>query len=101
MADDLSEKLKSMLENPEILNMIGNLANSMGASPDADKNENAEYDATSSIKTALNSINAGSDNRITLLTALKPYMSVGRTKHIDTAIKILKISKISSIFKDL
>lgn len=102
MANDFQDKLKGMLENPEILNLIGNLAGGMGISEDNDSsNKIADSDAASSIKTALNSINARGDNRITLLNALKPYMREGRARHIDTAIKILKISKISSVFKDL
>ena len=102
MADDLSDKLKGMLENPDILNLIGNLASGAGLGDNAENSaEITQNDAASSIKAALNSINTHGDNRITLLNALKPYMREGRAKHIDTAIKILKISKISSVFKDL
>ncbi len=105
MADDISNKLKSLLENPEMMSLIGNLASEMnlGDNPasSADSAELPVEDTANTIKTALQSISTSGDNRITLLSALKPYMRESRSKHIDTAIKVLKMSKISSVFKDL
>ncbi len=104
MADDISNKLKDILDNPDMLNLIGNLANSMASNNQSLNSESTEIsneDTANTIKTALKGINTSGDNRITLLNALKPYMRESRSKQIDTAIKVLKISKISSVFKDL
>lgn len=105
MADDISNKLKTLLENPEMMNLIGNLASGLNVGDASNENsENADLpveDTANTIKTALQGISTAGDNRITLLSALKPYMRESRTKHIDTAIKVLKMSKLSSVFKDL
>lgn len=39
------------------------------------------------------------DTRSNLLMSLKPYMSEGRQRSIDSAIKLLTISKLSGIFR--
>ncbi len=42
--------------------------------------------------------NVGDDNRSRLLISLKPYMSTSRKKTIDSAIKLLNLTKLSSLF---
>ena len=41
----------------------------------------------------------GDDNRSRLLVSLKPYMRGKRQKTIDSAIKLLNLTKISGMFK--
>lgn len=46
-----------------------------------------------------NFANSGNDSRANLLMSLKPYMRSSRQTSIDTAIRILNLSKLSGIFK--
>lgn len=46
-----------------------------------------------------NLTNSSNDSRSSLLLSLKPYMRSSRQSSIDTAIKILNISKLSGLFK--
>lgn len=98
MADDMADKLKSVLNNPEMLNMISSLINSSNENSTSDF---ADDDSVTNIKNMVNQLNTGSDKRITLLNALRPYMRGSRAHDIDKAVKILKITKLGSIFKDL
>ena len=46
-----------------------------------------------------NFANSGNDSRANLLLSLKPYMRSSRQSSIDTAIRLLNLSKLSGIFK--
>ena len=100
MADDMTDKLKAVLNNPEMMGMLSSFLGSEKNDTvvDAD-NDNTE--SLVSVKNMMEKINGNSDKRITLLNALKPYMRNSRASNIDKAIKMLKITKFSSIFKDL
>lgn len=46
-----------------------------------------------------NIANSNNDSRSNLLMSLKPYMRSSRQSSIDTAIRLLNISKLSGLFK--
>lgn len=98
MADDMTDKIKSILNNPEMMNMFTSLVN-----PEDDKkdDEMSKNDIALSLKNAMNGINGAHDKRINLLSALKPYMRESRVSNIDKAIRIIKLTQLSSILKDL
>lgn len=99
MADDISSKIQSILQNPEMMNMVSGLmdkGDSQGSFP-----EESPIDTGLDIQSVMSRINNSDDKRIRLLYALKPYMKNKRATDIDKAIKMLKISKISSLLKDL
>ncbi len=58
---------------------------------------NQSIDMVMKIKDIYDKVNAGDDNRVNLLMALKPFLSTGRKTHIDTAVKLVNVSKISTI----
>lgn len=97
MADDMTDKIKEILNNPEMMNMVSSLLGSANSGVSEEKEE----DITSSVKGMLSGIGSESDKRINLLNALKPYMRESRASNIDKAIKMIKLTKISSILKDL
>jgi len=101
MADEIGDKIKSLLSNPEAMNMLSSLMGN-NASLDADENYDGQEDEfVTNVKNVLSRVNNGSDKRINLLNALKPYMRQSRSSNIDKAIKMLKISQMTSLFKDL
>ena len=98
MADDMNDKLKTILNNPE---MMGMLSSFLGSGKSDDESSVGDAESLVNIKNIADKINDSADKRITLLNALKPYMRNSRASSVDKAIKMLKISKLGSIFKDL
>ncbi len=111
---DVSEKIAKLLEDPESLKMISEIAGSFigGTSPnnddakkdliplhektEQDTHDNSQlYDSTVLSATIGKLIN-GSDieNTVRLVTALRPYMSARRRESADSVIRILGIMKI-------
>ena len=100
MSEDIFEKLKQVMSNPGAMDMVSSLLN-QNSHQDNSTNEKNDDNFESTIKNAVSSLNYSGDNRINLLSALKPYMRQSRADNIDKAIKMLKLTKLSSIFKDL
>ncbi len=104
MAEDLTKKIQELLANPEAQNMISTLMNSRAqdsGTADAQEYPGSENDYSSKLQSVVSSFNNGSDKRINLLNALKPYMHGNKASSIDKAIKMLKLTHLSTIFKDL
>ncbi len=95
MNDDISKLLGSMLSNPDGLK---NLLGSQGSNEESPPPSNGELE--SSVKSMMNILGRADDRRITLLNALKPYMSPGRADGIDRAIRILKLTKLTEVLKN-
>ena len=100
MSDDLVEKLKQIMSNPGAMDMVSSLLNSNSQS-ESKSETGLDDNFETTVKNAVSSLNYAGDNRINLLSALKPYMRQSRADNIDKAIKMLKLTKLSSIFKDL
>ncbi len=129
-SSDLSATLEGILANPAMMSMISSMASQLKGSggfdaspspiaerPTAEEDLQDEEavsasasattdsklpDAISAIAPLLSSgfskKGVADDRRVCLLRALKPYMSEGRGEAIET---IIKISKISEVFKNL
>ena len=101
--DDLSSKLSSILNDPEGLNQIKELANNLLRGTDEAKaNENStnnEFDI-SAIMQVLQALKGANDKSVELLLALRPHLSLERQKKLDTAIKLLKIYSVLPLIKD-
>ncbi len=53
------------------------------------------------IKRIYDKMNRNDDPRVHLLAALKPYMNPRRASHVDNAVRILSLTKLGDIMKDL
>jgi len=104
--DDLSEKLAELLNDPESMNKVRQMAeNLLGGNSEpapqssaADNSGGDELKAVMSIMSILK--NSGNDSRTQLLTALKPHLSEPKREKVDTAIKILKILEMLPLIKE-
>ncbi len=92
MNEDLSKMLSGMLSNPDALKGM------LGADTPNQSNNSGELE--SSIKSMMNALNSVDDRRITLLTALRPYLSPERALGVDRAIKMLRLTKLSEVFRN-
>ncbi len=116
--EDFSEKIASVLNDPQSMAAIKEMAAGfMGSSKDDEHPASTGPDISSfigdmspdqisglmKIMSALNS--NSSDDRTMLLTALRPHLSSKRQQKLDSAVKLLKLAKImpavteSGIFK--
>ena len=100
MADDMSGKIMDILSNPEMMKKLNDVMGSLSAPSDnSGYNDNNELAANA--KNILSTLNHTDDKRITLLNALKPYLRESRASGIDKAIKILKMTKLTEVFKNI
>ena len=93
--DNIMGKINDILSDPktrESLQEMMGVSNSQKSSIDAFSPEN--------IRRISQLMTDGSDPKINLLYALKPYMSPQRERQIDNAIKMLRMTKLTGVFKD-
>jgi hypothetical protein len=123
MSDDLNKKIKQIAEAlnqedmPENLKgLISLFANSMESSEKSSpeekqtddthkiRSEKSELeeniDMIRKIKKVMDKINSSSDPRVSLLTALKPFMGSKRQAKISNCINLLRISSLSRLIDD-
>ncbi len=58
-----------------------------------------QMDTVMKVKNLYDSVNAQDDPRMNLLSAIRPYMRSGRATKLDSALKILQVTKIGSAMK--
>lgn len=109
----LVDNLMAMLgENPSetIGQMLSALSDSTQknehrpSEEDKETDNDLSFDPTILIKLQglMGQLNSGEeDNRSTLLTAIKPFLSDDKKPKVDQAIKLLKLSKIAKTAQDL
>ena len=101
--DDLSSKLSALLNDPDGLNQIKELASSLlGEEIEAEEKEKPLQNSNeiAAIMQILNALKGANDKSVELLLALRPHLSYERQKRLDTAIKLLKIYSVLPLIKD-
>ncbi len=104
--DDLNQKLAGILNDPESMNRIKEMAESILSKPESPKEDDsvfgtldgAELSNIMSIVSKLNQKNE--DARTSLLSALKPHLSEPKREKVDTAIKILRLLDLLPLLKE-
>ncbi len=111
--DDLSSKLTELLNDPESMNRVRQMAESIlgesgdeapapPSSPDisslSDMLGSGELQSIISVISKMKS--TGDDSRVQLISALRPHLSEERRKRADTAIKILKLLDLLPLIKE-
>ncbi len=96
-SDDLSKLIGNMMQNPDalkgLLSPAENSGENQAPSVPQDNPETA-------VKNMMSVLNQSDDRRITLLNALKPYLSPTRASGIDRAIRILRLTKLSEMLRN-
>ena len=106
--DDLNQKLSQILNDPESMNRVRQMAESILSDEKQEENSAADsiFSAFSgqdlgnimSIVSKLN--NQQDDARTSLLLALRPHLSEAKQEKVDTAIKILRLLDLLPILKE-
>lgn len=121
--DDSISKLSKLLSSPEGTQQIKNLLGSLSSGTQSEEGSNSEgedlgdYFAQASqggtagalngfntefiskISEVMAVMNDTNDSRITLLTSLKPFMKGRRASQIDSAMRLMQITKLSGILR--
>lgn len=109
LGDNAEDKIKSVLgslsaeDNPNIIKSedSGDISDTQDNLPASAPNiDTGTLDSLMQIKGIVNNLtNSSNDSRANLLLSLRPYMRSSRQGSIDTAIKLLNLSKLSGIFR--
>ena len=103
--DDINEKLKSLLDDPDSMEKVKLMAESILGEDTSDDNSNSndiglDPMTLSKIAGVMKRLNSGGDNRTKLLSSLRPLLSEERQKKVDTAIKLLRLIDILPYLKE-
>ncbi len=94
---DVGRVIGLIMENPQLIEQIANLAKGSGGAPEEkpieqEKSEEAaEVEVTPTVNQPTYAKSSERSNRVHLLGALKPYVSSERAKAIDSMISIADI----------
>lgn len=97
--DDLSAKLGELLNDPETVSKIGEMAKNLFPEQES-KNENSSPDMLKIMSLINRFKNTGENENQRLLLALKPHLSNERQKKVDTAVKILKLLELMPVLSE-
>jgi hypothetical protein len=103
--DKAINQLKDMLSTQEgqkeIEDVLGSaFSQENKALPSNKVNQNPfNMDTFMKIKNIMDKVQAD-DPRVNLLTSLRPYISQNRSRHIDSAIKIMTLGKLPYLLRD-
>lgn len=99
--DDLSEKLNSILSDPQSLNRIREMAEGLlGEQKPAENDPFPDIDIGKIMNIVGKIKNSNTSSREKLLLALRPHLKEERRERVDTAVKILKLIEIAPFLKD-
>ena len=102
--DDINEKLKSLLDDPDSMEKVRLMAESILGEETSDDNNTNDIGldpmTLSKIAGVMKRLNSGGDNRTKLLSSLRPLLSEERQKKVDTAIKLLRLIDILPYLKE-
>lgn len=105
--DDLSAKLSEILSDPESMNRVREMAESILSEkpePPPPKNDFSALSDVGEITQIMGLVSKlqshNDDPRAALLTALKPHLSEAKREKVDTAIKILRLLDLLPLIKE-
>ena len=103
------EMLQSILEDSDAMEKLSEMLSAFSGEQSQEEkvnenNSSSPFDDPAfifKIGEILGSLNSEDDNNTRLLTAIKPYLSEKRAESADKAIKLMKLTKISSLLGDM
>lgn len=100
MADDLSEKIRAVLSDPESAAKIAAIASSLGVSGESASPPQEEASASLPAASLLQlPFNRESDKNTALLHAIKPFLREEKREKIDSLIRAMSVAGLISGLK--
>lgn len=104
---DFEDKLNSLLNDPDQMSRIADMAKSFMGGETGERNKTADSDSggidpglISRISKLLSRSGSGDGERTALLNAMKPYLSEKRRSKMDKAMKLAKFAEIAELAAD-
>ena len=104
--DDLTDKIASILSDPEGMDTIRSLAGHL-LSQNTPKEENSSLpslpitpEQIGSIMSLVSAFKNSDNDDVRLLLALRPHLSEARQKKLDKAVSLLKLTSVLPLLKD-
>lgn len=113
MSNTPEEMFNTILKNPDAMNKIMGLMQSLGENnvlqeKKSEKEEKVPLpfgldnpEILLKLGTAFQKISSDDDPRLNLITAIRPYLNPKRLRTADQAMQLLKLSKMSSLLEEL
>jgi len=105
MSSSPEEMIQNILSDPDMMEKIGGLLGSLSGDEKEQENKNdMPFDNPEMILKMgqmLQKMSGEEDDNTRLIMALKPYLSERRAQSADKAIKMLKLSKMTSLLGDV
>ena len=98
--DDIADKINSILNDPQSVEQIKNIAGMLGVSDSIPAKKSSPSPDLSSLFQLMPLFNNSDDETICFLMALRPLLSEKRQKKIDDISKILRIVKLLPLIKN-
>ncbi len=105
--EDLSQKLADILNDPESMEKVRNLASNILSGDNEEKpvqSQEGSMVSPNEMKAIMNIMgrlkNGNDDRRTALLLALKPNLSKEKQEKVDTAVKLLKLVELLPYLKE-
>lgn len=108
MADNTEAMIKKMLDDPNTISKINGILSSLDGSGSEASEKPPELppglqnpEMLMKIGKIMQQYNGMDDDGVNLIRALKPFLSGKRAKSAEQAIKILKLSRMTTLFQDI
>lgn len=111
MDDNISEMLKGVMSDPETMSKLMSVAQGLMGSQPSGNDKPQENESKSSTEASepepkaqpsnakVNPLSSGNEERIALISAIRPYLSPERRRSADSLIKMLKMMKLADMSK--
>ena len=97
---NLSDAIESILSDPKMKDLMQSLSGSPNQESENKEGQMPDVGKIMKLKSMYDSAMSSNDPRVTLLSALRPYLSDSRVKNLDVCIKFLRFYKIVGMLKD-
>lgn len=97
---NLSDAIESILSDPKMKDLMQSLSGSPNQESENKEGQMPDVGKIMKLKSMYDSAMNSNDPRVTLLSALRPYLSDSRVKNLDVCIKFLRFYKIAGMLKD-
>ena len=97
---NLSDAIESILSDPKMKDLMQSLSGSPNQESENKEGQMPDVGKIMKLKSMYDSAMSSNDPRVTLLSALRPYLSDSRVKNLDVCIKFLRFYKIAGMLKD-
>ena len=97
---NLSDAIESILSDPKMKDLMQSLSGSPNQESENKEGQMPDVGKIMKLKSMYDSAMSSNDPRVTLLSALRPYLSDSRVKNLDVCIKFLRFYMIAGMLKD-